>query len=68
MNIAGKDLIEIICNRLRDKNILLHDGCILGQLRSMSAKELLQATTLSDVSEWHNERIKNSIPPEERIL
>ena len=51
-------LIKIICNRLKDEKVLLYDSNIVNKLRSMSRQELNQALAFGDVTEWHNERIR----------
>jgi len=58
MNITGKQLIKIICDRLIDEDILCHDGDIVNKLRTMTNTELNQAILLGDVVLWHNERIE----------
>jgi len=37
---------------------LLYDSNIVNKLRSMSRQELNQALAFGDVTEWHNERIR----------
>ena len=53
----GQELIDIICQRLRDKGNLLTDSNIIMLLRQISKQELNQALSFGDVTKWHNERV-----------
>ena len=57
----GKGFIEVICQRLRDQDILLYDHNIRKLIETLNNGELNQIVSLGDVVSWHNERIQKQI-------
>ena len=53
----GEGFIEVICQRLREENILLYDSNIMQKIRTLTNGELNQIVSLGDVINWHNDRI-----------
>ena len=52
----GEGFIEVICQRLREENILLYDSHIVQKIRTLTNGELNQIVSLGDVIDWHNDR------------
>ncbi len=55
---TGKEFIEKICNRLRDKDVRLYDSNIRNEIESMTANELNELVSLGDVALWVTQRNK----------
>lgn len=58
MKMTGKEFIEKICNRLRDKDVRLYDSNIRNEIESMTANELNELVSLGDVALWVTQRNK----------
>jgi len=56
MKMSGKELIEKICQKLREENILLYDSAIKQKIESLTANELSELVNLGDVSSWIRDR------------
>ena len=57
---TGKEIIQAIIKRLKDKNIPPHDYAILAELRELNKYQVNQLTTFGDIDKWIQERNKNN--------
>jgi hypothetical protein len=55
---TGKEFIEKICERLRDKDIRLYDSHIRQEIEEMRADDLKELILKGDVTLWKNQRAK----------
>ena len=55
---TGKELIEKVCERLRDEDIRLYDSNIKNKIESLTAMELNQLVSLGDIDSWVRDRTK----------
>ena len=58
MKITGEKLIDVVCDRLKFKNEITHDGNILNEIRKLTSGELNQIVSFGNVEKWHNDEIK----------
>lgn len=56
MKMTGKNLIDKICQRLKEENILLYDSAIKQKIESLTATQLSELVNLGDVTSWVRDR------------
>lgn len=56
----GEQLIDKICQKLREKDIRTYDSNIVNELRNLTQNQLSQLVNLGDIDTWRNERINQN--------